>query len=102
MSRQELRQEETEREYILQLLQGMNGISWLYGGLHPEMVDIYLIDAGIDSALDIHFDTVPEHNAFRRVGPRFAEGIVEDLLMRFQAVGAFRGDHLPEIAAQPG
>src|SRR5579864_7382762 len=79
----------------------MHGIGRCYSRRYPEMVDVHLIDPGIDGALYIHFDTVAEHDAFRWIGPRFPESIIEDLLMRFKTIRTLRSDHLTEIVTQP-
>ena len=102
MSGQDLREEEIELKDLFQFLQRGHRIGRSQRWLQADVIHIYLIDTCIDSALDIGFHTIPDHNTFFRKGTGLLKRIFEDLLMRFEAVGAFRRDHFPEITGQAG
>src|SRR5579871_231323 len=97
MPRENLRQAE-ELKDILQLFKGSDSKGRPYRRRYSQVVDVYLVDTRIDSALDIYLYTIPDHDARGRVGRRLTKSIFEDLFVRLQTVGSLGGDHFPEIA----
>lgn len=76
----------------------MNRIRGLDLAVNAGMVYKNLVHSGIHRSLDIYFNTIPDHNAFSRPGVCFIKSIFEDLLVWLNAVTAFRGYDLYEIA----
>ena len=63
----------------------MNGIRWLNGAVNARVIYEHLVDTRIHCAYNIHFDTIPDHDAFVRLCIGLHKCIVENFFLWFQA-----------------
>src|SRR5687767_13010328 len=75
----------------------MNRICWLDLAVETGMVYKNLVNSGIHRSLYIYFNTVADHNAFRRRGICFRKSIFKYLLIGLDAVTTFRGNNFNKI-----